>query len=60
MPAEDTVGGGAEGKREEKTPVYNPGPPSRQEVQPGGIRLPLCYRCGEASAGRERRGERGI
>jgi len=25
-----------------ETPVRNPGPPCRQEVQPGGIGLPLC------------------
>jgi len=40
-PAEDTVDGGAEGKWEEETPVYDPGPPCRQEVQPGGARFPL-------------------
>jgi hypothetical protein len=33
-PAEDPVGRGAGGKREE--PVQDPGPPCRQEKQPGG------------------------
>ena len=42
-PVEDTAGGGAGEKREEELPVHNPGPPCRQEVQPG---LPLYYSCG--------------
>jgi len=50
-PAEDPVGGGAEGDWE----VEDSGPPGGREVRAGGTGLPLHHGCGEADAGRGRR-----
>jgi len=50
-PAEDPVGGGAEGDWEGEEPVEEPGAPCRCEAQPGGTRLPLYYGCGKTGSG---------
>jgi len=47
-PAEDPVGGGAEGDWEVEGLVEDPGPPGRREMRAGGIRLPLHHGCGKA------------
>jgi len=48
---EDPVDRGAEGEWEEEESVRDPGPPCRQEVLPGGIRLPFHHGCGTAGPG---------
>jgi len=50
-PAENPVGGGAEGDGESEGPVEDPGPPGRWEMQSGGAGLPLRHRCGKTSTG---------
>ena len=60
-PAEDTVGGGAEGDRKEEEPVKDPGPPGGREVWAGGTGLPLHHGCWKVGAGRGGgRRERGV
>ena len=60
-PAEDTVGGGAEGDREVEEPVENPEPPGGREVRAGGVGLPLHHECGKVGAGQGGgRRERGV
>ena len=60
-PAEDPVGGGAEGDWEVERPVKDPGPLGRREVQPGDAEL--SHFCGRGEAGTGRgggRSERGV
>jgi len=59
-PAEDPVGGGAEGDCEVEGRVEDPGLPGGREVRAGSTGLPLHHGCGEAGAGRVRRSERGV
>jgi len=44
--AEDSVGRGAEGDREEEEPVEDPGPTCRWEIRAGGAGLPHLNGCG--------------
>jgi len=60
-PAEDPVGGGAEGNWDVGGPVEDPGPPGRREVHPGDAGLPYFYGCWKESTGRGGGGsERGV
>jgi len=43
--AEDSVGRGAEGDREEEEPVEDPGPTCRWEIRAGGAGLPHLNGC---------------
>ena len=52
-PAEDTVGGGAEGYWEMEEPVEDPGPPGGREVWAGGTGLPLHHGCWKVVPGEE-------
>ena len=52
-PAEDPVGGGAEGDWEREEPVDDPGSPRRWEAQSGGARLPLHYGRGKIGSAEE-------
>ena len=58
--AEHSVGRGVEGDRKGEEAVYDPGPPCRWEMPPGGTRLPLHYRCGKTRSGRGGRGPHGV
>jgi len=49
--AEDALGGGQEGNREEKEPLEGPRPAGGREMQQGGTRLPRHHGCGEEGTG---------